>query len=84
MLFRSKFPAYHIDGLSRIEGITRIHHRDPESGDVVTTEAWLPEGFSRIGFTAGASTPNQVIGEVIQAVLELKGVDPTTIGGSPD
>lgn len=76
-----KFPAYHIDGLSRIEGAERIHHRDPHTGGIVVTDHWLPDGFCRIGFTAGASTPNQVIGEVIQAVLELKKVKLEAIQG---
>ncbi|MCA9440346.1 MAG: 4-hydroxy-3-methylbut-2-enyl diphosphate reductase [Candidatus Omnitrophica bacterium] len=70
-----KYPAYHIDRLSRIQGSDLIEHRDPETGDLVQTKDWLPKEFCRIGFTAGASTPNQVIGEVIQKVLEIKGVD---------
>jgi 4-hydroxy-3-methylbut-2-enyl diphosphate reductase len=69
------FPTYHIDDLSRIEGAARIHHKKPLSEEILTTSNWLPEGYCHIGFTAGASTPNQVVGQVMTRVLELKGVD---------
>ncbi|MCG3199341.1 MAG: 4-hydroxy-3-methylbut-2-enyl diphosphate reductase [bacterium] len=68
-------PTFHIDEVSRIEGAERIRHKRPFADTLSVTEHWLPEGFRRIGFTAGASTPNQVIGEVIATVLKLKGVD---------
>jgi 4-hydroxy-3-methylbut-2-enyl diphosphate reductase len=72
-------PTYHIDEVSRIEGAVQITHQIPHSQEIRVTRNWLPEGFCRIGFTAGASTPNQVVGEVITQVLKLKGVDITQI-----
>ncbi|MBE7487784.1 MAG: 4-hydroxy-3-methylbut-2-enyl diphosphate reductase [Candidatus Omnitrophica bacterium] len=69
----SHCPTYHIDEVSRIDGTTRITHQLPHSNEIKVTENWLPEGKCRIGFTAGASTPNQVVGEVIRTVLNLKG-----------
>lgn len=72
-------PTYHIDEVARIEGTERIQHKRPFADSLSVTEQWLPEGRCRIGFTAGASTPNQVIGEVIATVLRLKGVDPENI-----
>jgi 4-hydroxy-3-methylbut-2-enyl diphosphate reductase len=33
---------------------------------------WLPAGALRIGLTAGASTPDTVIGAVVDRVLELR------------
>ncbi len=68
-------PTYHIDEVTRIEGRSRITHQPPHSNEVHTTTDWLPDSFCRIGFTAGASTPNQVVGEVITQVLSLKGVE---------
>ncbi len=68
-------PTYHIDEVTRIEGSERITHQLPHTHEINTTTNWLPESFCRIGFTAGASTPNQVVGEVITRVLGLKGVD---------
>jgi 4-hydroxy-3-methylbut-2-enyl diphosphate reductase len=69
-------PTYHIDGVSRIEDGNRITHKRAYSDEVITTEGWLPDRFCRIGFTAGASTPNQVVGEVITRVLGLRGANP--------
>ena len=69
-----RFPSYHIDEVSRIEGREKITHKKPGSEPTIVTENWLPDGFCRVGFTAGASTPNQVVGRVISRVLDLKGV----------
>ncbi len=35
-------------------------------------EAWLPDGPVTVGLTAGASTPNNVVGEVVLKVLALR------------
>jgi hypothetical protein len=43
----------------------------------VEEEGWLPEGPFDLGITAGASTPNNKIGEAIARVLESRG------GGDP-
>ena len=42
--------------------------------EIVLTKNWLPEGALKIGVTAGASTPNRVIEEVILKVLECRGL----------
>jgi len=36
-------------------------------------ERWLPEGKLTIGITAGASTPNNKIGETIERIAALRG-----------
>jgi 4-hydroxy-3-methylbut-2-enyl diphosphate reductase len=36
-------------------------------------ERWLPGGHVTLGLTAGASTPNNVVGEVIEKILALRG-----------
>ena len=36
-------------------------------------ENWLPAGPLRIGITAGASTPNNKIGETIERIAALRG-----------
>ena len=41
--------------------------------DETTTADWLPAGAVRIGLTAGASTPNNVVGEVVRRLLALRG-----------
>jgi 4-hydroxy-3-methylbut-2-enyl diphosphate reductase len=45
----------------------------PEATEVVT-EQWLPNGPITIGLTAGASTPNNKIGETIERILATAGV----------
>ncbi len=43
-------------------------------------EAWLPRtGTLRVGITAGASTPNNKIGDAVARVFAIRGVDPARI-----
>jgi 4-hydroxy-3-methylbut-2-enyl diphosphate reductase len=39
------------------------------------TAGWLPAGPVSVGLTAGASTPNNVVGEVVRRLLALRGRD---------
>ena len=45
----------------------------------MSTSAWLPAGPRRIGLTAGASTPNNVVGEVVRRILALRGLTPADL-----
>jgi 4-hydroxy-3-methylbut-2-enyl diphosphate reductase len=67
-----RFPSYHVDGPDGIAAC-EITHRCPESGRTLRTRDWLPDGEVRIGFTAGASTPDTLLGETIRSVLEVAG-----------
>jgi 4-hydroxy-3-methylbut-2-enyl diphosphate reductase len=71
-----RLPTFHISGADRI-GDDVIHHRPvgPEQVEV-TAEGWLPEGPVTVGLTAGASTPNNVVGEVVKTILALRGRTP--------
>jgi 4-hydroxy-3-methylbut-2-enyl diphosphate reductase len=42
--------------------------------DETTIAAWLPAGPLTVGVTAGASTPNNVVGEVVERILGLRGL----------
>jgi 4-hydroxy-3-methylbut-2-enyl diphosphate reductase len=68
-----RLPTYHISGADRIAGDV-IRHRPsgPEQREE-TSPGWLPEGPVTVGLTAGASTPNNVVGEVVRRVLALRG-----------
>jgi 4-hydroxy-3-methylbut-2-enyl diphosphate reductase len=68
-----RLPTYHISGPEKIQG-TRIQHRPVGGHEEVARDAWLPEGPLAVGLTAGASTPNNVVGEVIEKVLALRGL----------
>jgi 4-hydroxy-3-methylbut-2-en-1-yl diphosphate reductase len=76
-LCAERVPTYHIEDASGI---------DPESGTVqfrragvkhveATESNWLPvDGPVRIGVTAGASTPNNKIGETVARILATRGL----------
>ena len=46
-----------------------------------TRVGWMPmTGPVRIGITAGASTPNNKIGEAVARIFQTRGIDPAAIG----
>jgi 4-hydroxy-3-methylbut-2-enyl diphosphate reductase len=62
-------PTYHVDDARRLLSPDRIEHCPASSlgGKLEIAEGWLPARRPlTIGLTAGASTPNRVIGEVIE------------------
>lgn len=64
-------PAYHVNGADCLISARRIRHKKVLSTEIIETEDWLPGGPVRIGLTAGASTPNRVIEEVINRIVEV-------------
>jgi 4-hydroxy-3-methylbut-2-enyl diphosphate reductase len=69
-------PTFHIDSAACIVGKESIRHKPYGSPSETITRGWLPDGPLRVGVTAGASTPNVMIGEVIVAVLRCRGLAP--------
>src|SRR6476661_7704807 len=67
-----KVPTFHIADPGCMMSATELRHRPvgaPSTtiGLEVTTRDWLPpSGEVVVGLTAGASTPNNIVGEVIQ------------------
>jgi 4-hydroxy-3-methylbut-2-enyl diphosphate reductase len=68
-----RLPTFHISGADRI-GEGAIHPRPvgPDSVEVAV-QNWLPDGPVTVGVTAGASTPNNVVGAVVKRILALRG-----------
>lgn len=64
-------PAYHVKDAECILSKDLIRHKKVFSPDIIETAGWLPEGPVRLGVTAGASTPNRVIEEVIQRIIAI-------------
>jgi 4-hydroxy-3-methylbut-2-enyl diphosphate reductase len=64
--------TFYIDSPACVDG-TSIRHRTVGASEETTTEQWLPAGTIRIGVTAGASTPDSVVGETIERILVLRG-----------
>ena len=77
-LCRQFTTTYHIEDTACIdlEGGTIRHKPDVGSTtpEVVVT-AWMPEGPFDLGMSAGASTPNNKIGEALLRILEIRGVE---------
>jgi 4-hydroxy-3-methylbut-2-en-1-yl diphosphate reductase len=76
--------TYHIESARGIDVETGIITYKSAGGlDVREEKEWLPEGKVEIGLTAGASTPDSLIGETAQNILRLEGLDPAAIGLAP-
>ena len=61
--------AYHIDASTRISLEHGIEHQTLE-GQLALTKNWLPEGEIVVGVTAGASTPDKPVADVIAKILQ--------------
>jgi 4-hydroxy-3-methylbut-2-enyl diphosphate reductase len=66
-----RLPTYHICSADRVAA-DAIRHRPVGSAEEISTAAWLPAGPVTVGLTAGASTPNNVVGEVVERILGLR------------
>jgi 4-hydroxy-3-methylbut-2-enyl diphosphate reductase len=67
--------TYHVEDSTCIDPESgTITHKIVGTDSVVTERGWLPEDTIEIGFTAGASTPNNKIGDTIERVLATRGV----------
>jgi 4-hydroxy-3-methylbut-2-enyl diphosphate reductase len=68
----AKMPTFHIDSPEAVAADV-IRHRPIGSHDLAETAGWLPPGPVSVGLTAGASTPNNVVGEVVARILAARG-----------
>ena len=71
--------TFHVADPACLLSAERIRHRPigapstVDAGEVIT-EAWLPTaGRIAIGLTAGASTPNNIVGQVIETLERFTG-----------
>ncbi|MCH8021105.1 4-hydroxy-3-methylbut-2-enyl diphosphate reductase, partial [candidate division KSB1 bacterium] len=67
--------TYHIDDPGSILNKNQIRYKLIGSQEIETTENWLPDGRLQIGITAGASTPNNKIGEAIEKIMSFRNID---------
>jgi 4-hydroxy-3-methylbut-2-enyl diphosphate reductase len=76
---RNHTRTFHIQDASCIDVESgTIRHKpelDPATPEV-EEEGWLPDGPFQLGLTAGASTPNNKIGEAVLRILKIRGIDP--------
>lgn len=64
--------AFHIEDASSILGGEEILHKAPGRSGEVLTRDWLGAGPRTVGLTAGASTPNNQIGEAIERIVAFR------------
>ncbi|MFM1797901.1 MAG: 4-hydroxy-3-methylbut-2-enyl diphosphate reductase [Cyanobacteriota bacterium] len=65
--------SFHIDTPERIGPGNQITYK-PLGHDLACENPFLPEGPIRVGITSGASTPDRVVEELIQRLMELSAV----------
>jgi 4-hydroxy-3-methylbut-2-enyl diphosphate reductase len=76
-------PTFHIEDAAAILSADEIRHKPAGTRTEMVTRGWFPEGVRMLGITAGASTPNNQIGETIERILSFRGtIDLATILGA--
>jgi 4-hydroxy-3-methylbut-2-enyl diphosphate reductase len=65
--------SFHIEDADCLLSAEKISHRGIDTHVITETVDWLPAGPVRIGITAGASTPNRVVEEVIERLVKITG-----------
>jgi 4-hydroxy-3-methylbut-2-enyl diphosphate reductase len=73
--------TFHVEDADDIDpGSATIRHRPLGAREEIESPDWLPSaGPVRIGVTAGASTPNNKIGEAVGRIFATRGIDPKSI-----
>jgi 4-hydroxy-3-methylbut-2-en-1-yl diphosphate reductase len=78
-LCRQHTRTFHIEDAACIDVETgKVRHKpelSPTAPEVEDVD-WLPAGPFQLGITAGASTPNNKIGEAVLRVLKIRGIEP--------
>jgi len=75
-------PTFHIEDPKAIVSADEIRHQPAGTKAETVSHSWFPPTAHTIGITAGASTPNNQIGETIERILSFRGTMdlPTLLG----
>jgi 4-hydroxy-3-methylbut-2-enyl diphosphate reductase len=74
-LCAARLPTYHIQDAFCIDPAARaIRHKPAGSQQELEVRDWLPSGPVVVGVTAGASTPNNKVGETIERIFASRGI----------
>ena len=69
-------PTYHVEDSACLRPEARtIRHKPVGAHEEVSVTDWLPPGALTVGVTAGASTPNNKVGEVIERIFATAGIE---------
>ncbi|MGI8400490.1 MAG: 4-hydroxy-3-methylbut-2-enyl diphosphate reductase [Gemmatimonadaceae bacterium] len=73
--------TFHVEDADDIDPASgTIRHRPLGAKEETQTTGWLSApGPVRVGVTAGASTPNNKIGEAVGRIFATRGIDPKTV-----
>lgn len=77
-LCRQHTRTFHVEDAACIDVEHGTIRHKPEldpTADQLVDKDWLPEGPFQMGITAGASTPNNKIGEALIRVLAIRGIE---------
>jgi 4-hydroxy-3-methylbut-2-enyl diphosphate reductase len=75
-LCAGKVRTYHVEDSACLDPAARsIRHKPVGAQTEASETGWLPAGPLVVGVTAGASTPNNKVGEVIERVYATRGID---------
>ena len=76
-----KVRTFHIEDASAIDPAEgTIRYRPPGAQVDQVASGWLaPDGSVQVGITAGASTPNNKIGDAVARIFATRGVDPAQV-----
>jgi 4-hydroxy-3-methylbut-2-enyl diphosphate reductase len=69
-------PTYHIEDASAVDVATGLLRFQPRPKAAEETAAGWLDGARQIGITAGASTPNNKVGETVLRICAVAGVEP--------
>ena len=64
-------PTFHIADLECFVSAQEIRHRPVGSTHETVTRNWLPDGPVAVGLTAGASTPDNLVGAAVARLEAL-------------
>ncbi len=80
-LCAARVPTYHVEDADCIDPERRtVRHRPIGAFREIEACDWLPSsGDVRVGITAGASTPNNKIGEAVGRVFATRGVESSSL-----
>ena len=70
----AKLPTYFIKNAAKMVSDSLIQHYDLHKQQEIETRDWLPGGKIRVGITAGASCPNNLIEDTIRRLFEFRGI----------
>ncbi len=75
-LCAKRVPTYHVEDSGGIDPERgAIRHKPVGGHEAMESAGWLPAEARVVGVTAGASTPNNKVGETIARIFATRGVD---------